>query len=357
MKIDARGIKNRAKDIKDNVDKVANKATKSVANAASNTGKKVVQKIDVTKEHIVKKMDQNDDNTFDKEDLKIAKDKIANKTQETVKKIKSDIDEKKRERELKKYRPVKIEDLESTEFNMPKIVNVSDLDKKFTEIDVCKDAIGSYLNKNDVLILRMFREYVDKFNIELYPNDGGAIYIMDPIDRNRYISLNDYFSYINKAYVRELKMIANELGASYFEVSLMEEKVFFSQEIKELEDKLKYASMGSGEAKTKRKKSSNELSFVKIEAKNNFEPHEPRRPKLKYLKNNEEIQQLIDFRMNKSIKDEELSINLGSVSGIKESEATKIDCAFKILKLNTNSSFESEYKNECRKYLKYVIKF
>jgi len=322
-------------------------------NDVSDKTKEIAKK---SKSKLLKVVDQNDDNSFNKEDIKIVKDKIANKTQATVEKIKDDMDEKKRKRDIKKYRPINIEDINNTDFNMPKIINVSDMDKKFTEIEVCKNAIGSYLNKNEILILRIFREYIEKFNIELYPNDGSAIYLRDPVDRNKYISLNDYFSYINKAYVRELKMIANELGATYFEVSLMEEKVYFSQEKKEFEDKGKYGGV-TVEAKTKKKKSNNELNFIKIEAKNNFEPHEPRRPKLKYLKDEEEIKQLIDSRMNKSIKDEELSINLDTVSGINESDVTKIDGAFKVLKLSTNSSFEAEYKNECRKYLKYIIKF
>lgn len=310
-----------------------------------------------SKKAIVKMVDQNEDSTLDKEDFNLIKNKVADKTQKTMTKVKTELNEKKKELDIKRLKPVNYEDIESTEFNMPKIICVSDLDKKYVANEVCQNSIGRYLKKNDVLMLNIFREYLSKFNIEFYPNDGGSVYFMDPIDRNKYISLKNYFSYISAAYVRELRKIACDLGASYFEVVLMEEKNSASKEGKEIESKGNYSGVGAVNVKTKKKKESSEMNFIEIKAKDSFDPQEPKKPKLKYLKNDEDIIQLIDFRMNKKITEEELSINLATFSGIKESDVSKIDGAFKIMKLNTNLSFEAEYQNECRKYLKYIIRF
>ena len=42
---------------------------------------------------------------------------------------------------------------------------------------------------------------------------------------------------------------------------------------------------------------------------------------------------------------------------ISKSEAESMDGAMKILKISGNSTFKSEYNEECRKYLEYEIEF
>ena len=52
-----------------------------------------------------------------------------------------------------------------------------------------------------------------------------------------------------------------------------------------------------------------------------------------------------------------LTIKLSNSSGLKESEAVKIDAILKGLKCSGNSTVVNEARNESRRYLEYEIDF
>ena len=54
---------------------------------------------------------------------------------------------------------------------------------------------------------------------------------------------------------------------------------------------------------------------------------------------------------------QKLMLKLSNSSGIKESDAVKIDAALKGMKCSGNVTVESEAKNESRRYLEYEIEF
>ena len=87
--------------------------------------------------------------------------------------------------------------------------------------------------------------------------------------------------------------------------------------------------------------------------------HDPVEPTIKYMKYDPNIQKLIEMRMDEKspLKHQSLTIKLSNSSGLKESEAVKVDTILKGLKCAGNLTVQSEAKNESRRYLEYEIDF
>ena len=71
------------------------------------------------------------------------------------------------------------------------------------------------------------------------------------------------------------------------------------------------------------------------------------------------VQKLIEMRMDEQgpLRRQTLTIKLSNSSGLKESEAVKIDAILKGLKCTGNSIVVNEVRNESRRYLEYEIDF
>lgn len=87
--------------------------------------------------------------------------------------------------------------------------------------------------------------------------------------------------------------------------------------------------------------------------------HGPVEPQLRYMKYDPTISNLVEMRMNAqgALSHQTLTLKLSNSSGLKESEATKIDAILKGLKCTGNLTVLSETKNEARRYLEYEIDF
>lgn len=165
-------------------------------------------------------------------DLKTIHGKINTATQKTATTVKNAIDDKKKKAELDRLKPIFEEDINGADFMLPKLICVSNMDKKYQDSEVCNWAIGYRAEYKDLLVITIFKEYIDKFGLTFYPNIDSEVYYMNPTDSNNYIALEDYFDYLKEARVNELKQIADKLGAKYFKVTLMEEKKKFSKKEK-----------------------------------------------------------------------------------------------------------------------------
>ena len=68
---------------------------------------------------------------------------------------------------------------------------------------------------------------------------------------------------------------------------------------------------------------------------------------------------LVEMRMNESgpLLHQKLMIKLSNSSGLKESDAVKIDAVLKGMKCTGNATVVSETQNESRRYLEYEIDF
>ena len=87
--------------------------------------------------------------------------------------------------------------------------------------------------------------------------------------------------------------------------------------------------------------------------------HAPQRPQLVYLMKDDNVQNLIHLRMTggSGFYNHKISIKMSNSSGIKESDAMKIDAVLKGMKVSGNATVASEAKNESRRYLEYEIEF
>lgn len=303
----------------------------------------------------VQSIDQNDDGKFDLDDVAV----IANAVGNTVKKgalvVRGSADEKVRTLELKSLRPIFPDFLDSADFLMPKFIRIIDRDRKYAESEVCQGSIGYESDQKGLHIVNVFRDSIDAFSLSFYPDCDFEFYYIDPSERNRYIALDEYFGYLKIARVNELKKIAQDLGAKHFKVTYKEEQTSFSEKKAKVHGKAAVAGKIEADHAAIQKK----YTTIDVEAEMTFPGHSPVKPQLKYLQRDPSIQTLIAMRMdeNAPLLKEKYMLKMSHSSGMKESDAVKIDAALKGLKCSGNTTVASEAKNESRRYFEYDIEF
>ncbi len=308
--------------------------------------------------------------------------------------------EKSRMLELKALNPIFLETLNDTEFLVSKFVRIADRDKKHADSEVCKGSIGFISEQKRLRMVNIFQDSVDAFGLSFYPDCGSGFYYVDPSDREHYIALDDYFGYLKLARINELQKLAQDLGAKHFRVTYKEEKTAFSEkktkanvkaigmvgveprinELQKLAQDLgakhfrvtyKEEKTAFSEKKTKANVkaigmvgvehdyNAKKYSTVEVAAEMTFPGHVPVNPMVKYLKHDPSVKTLISMRMNETapLLHQKFMLKLSNSSGIKESEAIKIDAVLKGMKRAGNATVVSEVQNESRRYLEYEIDF
>lgn len=315
-----------------------------ISEKALDAKNKTVSILNKTKDALTQVADQNDDGKFDKEDVA----KVTNA-------IKESADEKVRQIELKRLQPIFPADIDDGDFLLHKFIRVADKDKKRAESRVCQGSIGYFTNSKGIRLLNIFRDCVDAFGLTFFPDNSSEFYYVDPSDRDRYIALDDYFSYLKAERISELQRIAQDLGAKHFKVTYVEEKSSYSDRIVKGNGKV----VGYASADAERKKSESDYSKIEIAAENDFPGKEPTKPELKYLLRDPSIRNLISMRLDgkSALTHQKLMIKLSNSSGLKESDAVKIDTILKAMKFAGNTTVQSEARNETRRYLEYEIDF
>ena len=222
--------------------------------------------------------------------------------------------------------------------------------------------IGDYFNlcllytsseQKGFRMVNIFQDSVDAFGLSFYPDCGSEFYYVDPSDREYYIALDDYFGYLKLTRINELQKLAQDLGAKHFRVTYKEEKTAFSE--KKTKANVKAIGMVGVEHDYNAKK----YSTVEVAAEMTFPGHVPVNPMVKYLKHDPSVKTLISMRMNETapLLHQKFMLKLSNSSGIKESEAIKIDAVLKGMKCAGNATVVSEVQNESRRYLEYEIDF
>lgn len=271
----------------------------------SNVGKNAKEIVERSKDFAVQSVDQNDDGKFDLEDVSVMATTLGNAVRKGAHTLKETTNEKTRQRELKVLQPIFMEDLEGV--NMPHFIRVTERDKKRAESEVCQGAIG-------------------------YWSD-----------------------YLKQVRISELQKIAQDLGAKHFRVTYKEEKSLFLEKT----DTKKVGIKARDTAEYEQKKEEKKYSKIEIAAEMECPGHAPVEPELKYMKYDPTVKSLVELRMNTQgpMKRQFLTLKLSNSSGLKESEAVKIDAVLKGLKCSGNSTLISEAQNESKRYLEYEIDF
>ncbi len=304
--------------------------------------------------------DQTDDGKFDLDDVAVIAESVGSVVKKGAQEIKERADEKSWQLELKSLQPIfptqaeGAVSLDDADFLMPKFIRITERDKKRLESPVCQGSIGYGSDQKGLHIVNIFRDSVEAFGLSFYPDCDGEFYYMDPSDRDSYIALDEYFSYLKIARVNELKKIAQDLGAKHFKVTYKEKCVSFTEKQVKATGKTPTATVEAGH-----KFRQEQYTAIDVVAEMTFPGHAPVKPQLKYLQRDKNIQMLIAMRMDEKspLIQEHFELEMCNSSGMKLDDAVKIDAVLKGLKYIGNATVASEVKNEARRYLEYDIEF
>lgn len=326
----------------------------NLGEAAIGAGKNAKAFLGKTKDTIIKAVDQNGDGSFDFKDVAAMADSIGNAAQNAANAMRDNAEARNREKERKALQPVFLEDLDSTDFTLSKLIRVVDIDKKHAESEVCKGSVGFISEQKELRIVNIYKNMIGAFGISLYPDADSEIYYIDPSDRDKYIALDDYFGYLKIARVNELQKIAQDLGAKHFRVTYREKKASITKN-----DMKAKGNVRAGAAEAERNLSISDDSNIEVAAEMQCLGHAPIEPKLLYLRGEPSIQSLIALRMDKNSQmfHQEFSLKLSNSSGIKEKDAVKIDAALKAMKISGNTTVVSEAQSESRRFFEYEVDF
>lgn len=326
----------------------------NLGEVAVGAGKNAKAFLGKTKDTIIKAVDQNGDGAFDFKDVSAMADSIGNAAQNAANAMRDNAEARSREKERKALQPIFLENLDSADFTLSKLIRVADIDKKHAESEVCKGSVGFISEQKELRIVNIYKNMIDAFGISLYPDADSEIYYIDPSDRDKYIALDDYFGYLKIARVNELQKIAQDLGAKHFRVTYREKKASITKN-----DIKAKGNVRVGAAEAERNLSVSDNSNIEVAAEMQCLGHAPIEPKLHYLRGEPSIQSLIALRMDKNSQmfHQEFSLKLSNSSGIKEKDAVKIDAALKAMRISGNTTVVSEAQSESRRFFEYEVDF
>lgn len=302
------------------------------------------------RDNAVQSFDKNGDGKIDLPNVSEFAGNFGNSLMDGVADVKDNLEEKAKQAKLKALKPI----FADSDIQLSKFVRISERDKRYDETGVCPGAVGCVADQKKLHIINVFRDSVDAFGVEFYPDCDCEFYYIDPSDRNRYIALDEYFGYLKSMRINELQKIAQDLGAKHFRITYKEEKTSFSE--RKDKGKLKAAA---ADAEASRNTEDTKYSMEEVAAEMSFPGHAPKRPKLKYMQRDASVQNLVAMRLDKQgpVNHYKLMLKMSDSSGMKESDAVKIDTVLKGLKCAGNTTVENEVKNEARRYLEYEIEF
>ena len=353
-------IKEALKQTGEGVKDVAGKA----ASGAKQAGKAASGLLNKAHDSVSHALDANGDGKFDFNDIKSAAEGVGNKAQKAAASIKHAVKEsgdKIREKnknikfdaDLKELRPVFIDDTESPDFSLTKLLRITVPDKKHLESEACKDSIGYVTKTDEIDYINIYKQNTDQLGLSFYPDKESGLYYVDPIDRDHYISLEEYFNYMKIVRINELQRIAQDLGAKHFSVKYMQIK----SEVDKSSVKGK-AKVSPVKAEAEHELSRSNYSSIQIAAEMDCLGHAPVAPELHYLAKEDVIQNLITMRLNGNVmKRNKYTLHLINTSGLKVKDAIKIDAAIKKTKESGAFSIMKDAVRESNSIFEYEIEF
>lgn len=266
-------------------------------------------------------------------------------------------------RRLKKYNPLFPDVYHSDGFNIPNMIMIRD-DAERRGIDVCEGAIGWLGKEGGMEVLYLYDEAVASSGIRFVPAATcDAVYYVDNFDRKRFVRTDCIFSKAHEEKIAELKHVAHALGAKSCTIEISESST-------ELSVSKKKASLVAGGGYRGVKTSSAESaeqnatqkSYIQRSGKvtAQFEGSDtPKKPKLKWFANEENIKRLIDMRCkgDNTLKSEMLEFSGASSATMSQKTAYAIDSAIGAMKAKGNSTMESQAIRETQSILRYSVEF
>lgn len=328
---------------------------KKLGNVLIDAGNAAKGAFEKAKEKAIRAVDQNDDGKFDAADVSAVAGAVGSAMKKGAAAVKESAEESRKRMDLKVLQPIFPNTLSQADFLMSKLIRVVDRDKKHAESDVCQGSIGFLTDKGGLRVVNLFTDALDSFGLSFYPDMDCEFYYVNPADRDNYIALDEYFGYLKMVRINELQRVAQDLGAKHFKVTYKEERASFSEVKGKIQVKAGKVDDVEGEYDTTQKK----YSMVDVAAEMYMAGHAPQIPTLVYLAKDDNIKNLIHLRMTggDDFHNHRISIKMSNSSGIRESDAVKIDAVLKGMKVSGNATVASEANNESRRYLEYEIDF
>ena len=328
---------------------------KKLGNVLIDAGNAAKGALEKAKEKAIQAVDQNDDGKLDAADVSAVAGAVSNAMKKGAAAVKESAEESRKRMDLRALQPIFPETLSQTDFFMSKLIRVVERDKKHAESDVCQGSIGFLTDKGGLRVVNLFTDSLDSFGLSFYPDMDCEFYYVNPADQDNYIALDEYFDYLKMVRINELQRVAQDLGAKHFKVTYKEERTSFSEIRGKVQAKAENAGNTDGEHESTQKK----YSMVDVAAEMYMTGHVPQIPTLVYLAKDDNVKNLIHLRMTggEDFHNHRISIKLSKSSGIRESDAVKIDAVLKGMKVSGNATVASEAKNESRRYLEYEIDF
>lgn len=238
------------------------------------------------------------------------------------------------------------------------MICVAELDKAHAESVACRGAVGFRTIMEDLHMVTIFRNYIDNLGLTFYPELDYGVFYVDPCDRDHYIALDDYFSFITTQRMAELQRIAQSLGAKRFKVTSRDKTESVSSSSIDAAASVKAVGQGGG-AGYSHDASNSSMKSISLNAEMTFPGHAPIRPELRYLKKEINFINLIEMRMDplSPLQNQRFSIEMINSSGIKVKDAAKIDVMLKAMKGTASTTILSQAQNEARQILEYEIEF
>ena len=311
-------------------------ATKSVSDFLVKTG-----------DDITKAIDQNGDGKLDISDIQTVLDRNQAARNESQRKA-----------DLERLKPLFQEDFERAEFVMPKMIRIAEIDKPHADNPVCKGSVGFRTVLDDLSAITIYRDQIDQFGLSFYPELDNGVYYIDPCDRDHYVLLDDYFTFMKMQRVAELQRIAQSLGAKHFRVTYKEKSQSVSSSTVDVSASVKQKAV-KADSGAQQNVINSLTDAISIEAEMRFPGHAPVRPVLHYLKKEINVTNLIEMRMDplSPLQHQRFNLEMSNTSGIKVKDALKINAMLQTMKVTTNISVVTEAQNEARRILEYDIEF
>ena len=353
-------IKDALKHTGEGVKDVAGKA----ASGAKQAGKAASGLINKAHDSVSHALDANDDGKFDFKDIKTAAEAVGDKAQKTAANIKNAVEESgkkikeksrksKFDADLKELKPVFMDNVDSPDFLLTKLLHLTDPDKKHLESEACKDSIGYYTKTEGINYLNIYKQNIEKLGLSFYPDKESDYFYVDPIDRDHYISLEEYFRYMKIVRINELQRIAQDLGAKRFKVTYFE--AHSETDKNSLKGRAKVAPVKSD---VEHETATSKYSSIQVAAEMECLGHEPVAPELHYLANENSIKTLIEMRLNGNVmKRHKYTIHLKDSSGLKVKDAVKIDAAINHTKGSGSISIMKDAVRDSNSIFEYEIEF
>ena len=294
------------------------------------------------------------------EKAKEAFEKISTIAKDTSEDVANFLDDKRRDIKTNMYCPVFKEQLYNDEIKLPRIIQLLNEDIH-SNVDVCEGAIAYLPKIGKTRVFKLMKDNIYITNLTFYPDTNGIMYIQDPYTENYYIDINKYFDYNKNRRIAELEQIANDLGATYFKTTIIEEQ-------KVLVSTKKHLKINANiEIKNVNADYDDDLSLaakrydiVNVCSESKSVGKEPNEPKLICFKGDHSIESLIKMRMGDNpILEKSYTLSYRGSTDISLDFAQDIDFVIKKLGLNisANASVSANVERENRLYFDYFIRF